>query len=36
MAYEWDIERYLEAQDRKRSTSVTLLSILLIHYFLFF
>ncbi|CDZ26734.1 Hypothetical protein NGAL_HAMBI490_15730 [Neorhizobium galegae bv. officinalis] len=33
MAYEWDIERYLKAQDRKRSTSITLLSFLLIFYF---
>lgn len=34
MAYEWDIERFLEAQDRKRSASITLFSSLLILYFL--
>jgi hypothetical protein len=36
MTYEWDIERFLQAQDRKRSTSLTLLSFLPIVYFSMF
>jgi len=36
VVYEWDIQRYAEAQDRRRSASITLLLFLLFSYFLMF
>jgi len=36
VSYEWDIERYIAAQDRRRSASITLLLLPLIFYFLMF